>query len=141
MCNIICRLVCVVHGSFGIKIKKQTKENNTYTALDDAFCGAVVVELREFFLSVFALLLLLVFGTFSLIDFLDSLSLPVDSLSLPVEAFVFDCLESFDLSVEELSIITWPATEDNELFVCRPDDLVAFLDVLIVGDIFHLHLY
>lgn len=135
MCSIIVRFVFDVQDHLEIifvgKKTEQTK-SNTYTALDDAFCGVDVVELREFFLSVLALFLLLVFGT--LVDFLDS-------LSLPVEAFVFDCLESFDLSVEELSIITWPGTEDNELFVCRPDDLVAFLDVLIVGDIFHLHLY
>lgn len=110
----------------------------TYIELELAFCGVIAtVELRALFFSVVVtvaadvvlallLVLLLVVDTFD--DFF------AGSLVLPLEA---DCLESLDLPVEELSITTWPAIEDNELLVCRPVDLAAaFFDVLIVGDIF-----
>lgn len=126
---------------------------NTYTELDDAFCGAVVIELRAIFFSVLALFLLLALSIFLLAFSIFLLAVSIfllalfgtfvdffaNSFPLPLEAFVFDSLESVDFNAEEeLSIMTWPVIEDNELFVCRPDDLAAFLDVLIVGDIFHL---
>lgn len=101
----------------------------TYTELAVAFCGELAaVELRALFFSVLALFLLVLFGIFVVF---------FDSLALSLEALLFDCLESFDFNVEALSIITFPGSEDNELFVCRPDDLAPFFAALIVGDIFH----
>lgn len=73
----------------------------------EAAVVVVVVELRAFFFSVLAFLLVL--GT--LVDFFDS-------LALLLEALLFDCcLESFDLDVDEFSMTTCPVTVDNELFV------------------------
>lgn len=108
----------------------------TYIELELAFCGVtVVVELRALFFSVVVVvvLALLLFLLFAL-DTFDAFF--AGSFALPLEAA--DCLESLDLTVEELSITTWPAIEDSELLVWRPVDLAAaaFFDALIVGDIF-----
>lgn len=104
----------------------------TYIELELVFCGVTAaVELRAFFFSVAVVLALLLFLLFVLGTFDDFFA---GSFVLPLEA---DCLESLDFTVEDFSITTGPAIEDNELLVWRPVDLAAaFFDVLIVGDIF-----
>lgn len=73
--------------------KKHNGTCRTYTELDAAFCGAIGIELRDAFFSALILFGTLVVGFF-------------DSFALLLEALLFDCLESFDLDVEECSITT-----------------------------------